>query len=73
MCPMSMLDDTITVDYKVAVCKGRYKDETILYLPQEARTGNSGCLAIDFMLPQHLPTNEPNILPAINGHLNFDN
>lgn len=37
---------------------------TIEFSPHDAITGNSGCLAIDRMLPLHLPTKHPNNLPG---------
>ena len=31
-----------------------------MYSPQNAITGSSECLAIDLMLPEHLPKKQPN-------------
>lgn len=34
--------------------------------PQDAMTGNSGCLAMDLMLPEHFPKKQPNNFPVRN-------
>lgn len=34
--------------------------------PHDAMTGNSGCLAMDLMLPEHFPKKQPNSLPVRN-------
>jgi hypothetical protein len=36
-----------------------------MYSPQDAITGSSGCLAIDLMLPEHLPKKQPNNFPVM--------
>jgi len=32
--------------------------------PHEANTGNSGCLAMDLILPEHFPRKHPNTFPT---------
>lgn len=40
--------------------------------PHEAIIGNSGCLAIDLMLPEHFPRKQPSSFPVKRGFLQSD-
>lgn len=38
--------------------------EASQYLPHDAITGSVGCLVMDLILPEHLPTKDPNNFPG---------
>lgn len=40
-----------------------------MHSPHDAITGNSGCLAMDLILPEHFPKKQPNNLPVKNTEL----
>lgn len=48
-----------------SLCKLTQRENPKMYSPQDAITGSSGCLAIDLMLPEHLPKKQPNNFPVM--------
>lgn len=45
------------------------KTETV-HSPHDAITGKSGCLAMDLILPEHLPKKHPNNFPVVKHSIN---